>query len=67
MNLTATAQAAGLTSLVGALQQYAPSAVPALASTRGITVFAPVNSAFQSAMSLIGTLNNTQITDVLLK
>lgn len=67
MNLTATAQAAGLTNLVGALQQYAPQAVPALASARGITVFAPVDSAFQAAMSMIGQLNQTQIADVLLK
>ncbi|GAA6039298.1 hypothetical protein NBRC10512_001164 [Rhodotorula toruloides] len=66
MNLTATAQAAGLTNLVGALQQYAPQAVPALASARGITVFAPVDSAFQAAMSMIGQLNQTQIADVLL-
>ncbi|BGP00669.1 hypothetical protein NBRC10513v2_006464 [Rhodotorula toruloides] len=66
MNLTATAQAAGLTNLVGALQQYAPQAVPALASARGVTIFAPVNAAFQAAMSAIGQLNQTQIADVLL-
>ncbi|GAA5998943.1 hypothetical protein JCM5350_008103 [Sporobolomyces pararoseus] len=65
-NLTATASQAGLTSLVGALQQYAPSAVPALTQAKGITVFAPVNSAFEAASSLIGTLNETTIANVLL-
>lgn len=65
-NLTATASAANLSSLVGALSQYAPSAVPALTQAKGITVFAPVNSAFESAASLIGTLNETTIANVLL-
>ncbi|GAA5957816.1 hypothetical protein JCM3765_003775 [Sporobolomyces pararoseus] len=65
-NLTATASQANLSSLVGALQQYAPSAVPALTQAKGITVFAPVNSAFEAASSLIGTLNETTIANVLL-
>ncbi|GAA6016375.1 hypothetical protein JCM11491_002390, partial [Sporobolomyces phaffii] len=65
-NLTTVATDLGLTSLTGALTQYAPSAIPALTSTKGITVFAPVNSAFESAASLIGTLNQTAIADVLL-
>ncbi|GAA6026292.1 hypothetical protein JCM11491_002508, partial [Sporobolomyces phaffii] len=65
-NLTAVATEAGLTSLTGALTQYASSAIPALTSAKGITVFAPVNSAFESAASLIGTLNQTAIADVLL-
>ncbi|GAA5886756.1 hypothetical protein JCM16303_003303 [Sporobolomyces ruberrimus] len=65
-NLTATASAAGLSSLTGALTQYASSAIPALTSAKGITVFAPVNSAFESAASLIGTLNDTTIANVLL-
>ena len=67
MNLTATASAAGLTSLTGALTQYAPQAVTALSEQEGLTLFAPVNSAFESAMSLIGTLNDTTIANVLLK
>jgi len=66
MNLTATASAAGLTSLTGALTQYAPQAVTALSEQEGLTLFAPVNSAFESAMSLIGTLNDTTIANVLL-
>ncbi|GAA6061355.1 hypothetical protein JCM10212_004836 [Sporobolomyces blumeae] len=65
-NLTTTAQAAGLTSLVGALTQYAPSAVSSLDNTRGVTVFAPTNSAFEQAMSMIGSLNETTIANVLL-
>ncbi|GAA5840870.1 hypothetical protein JCM3766R1_005385 [Sporobolomyces carnicolor] len=65
-NLTATAAQAGLTSLTGALTQYASSAIPALTQAKGITVFAPVNSAFESAASLIGTLNETTIANVLL-
>ncbi|GAA5902578.1 uncharacterized protein JCM6883_007172 [Sporobolomyces salmoneus] len=65
-NLTSVASAAGLSSLTGALSQYAPQAIPALTEARGITVFAPVNSAFEAASSLIGTLNDTTIANVLL-
>ncbi|GAA5988918.1 hypothetical protein JCM10908_006229 [Rhodotorula pacifica] len=64
--LSQTATAANLTQLVGALQSYAPGAVGQLEATRGITVFAPVNAAFANVTSLLGTLNATQITDVLL-
>lgn len=38
-----------------------------LEEIRGVTLFAPVDAAFQNVSSLIGTLNSTQITDVLLK
>lgn len=37
----------------------------AIDNTKGITVFAPVNSAFEAAASLIGTLNQTAIANVL--
>ncbi|GAA5937797.1 uncharacterized protein JCM15063_002121 [Sporobolomyces koalae] len=65
-NLTETATEVGLTSLTGALTQYAPQAVTALSETKGITVFAPVNSAFENAASLLGQLNQTTIANVLL-
>lgn len=38
-----------------------------LEAIRGVTIFAPVNAAFANVTSLLGTLNATQITDVLLK
>lgn len=66
-SLTATASAAGLTSLVGALTENAQAVVPVLNSARGITVFAPVNEAFTAAADVIATLNQSSIANVLLK
>lgn len=65
--LNQTATAANLTQLTGALNTYAPGALQMLEAIRGITVFAPVNAAFANVTTLLGTLNATQITDVLLK
>lgn len=65
--LNETATAANLTQLTGALNTYAPGALQMLEAIRGVTIFAPVNAAFANVTSLLGTLNATQITDVLLK
>lgn len=45
---------------------YAPTAIPVVDGNKGITVFAPVNSAFAVAAAIVGTLNTTQISNVLL-
>ncbi|GAA6002995.1 fasciclin domain-containing protein [Rhodotorula paludigena] len=66
VSLSETAQAANLSSLTGALQQYAPDTIGQLESTAGITVFAPVNSAFAAAQEVISSLNDTAIANVLL-
>lgn len=66
MTVSETATAAGLTELVGALTSAAPEAVPAIDGAMGITVFAPVNQAFQDAQSVIATLNTSQVAGVLL-
>lgn len=64
-NLTEVASTAGLSSLAGALQQYAPDVLPALVEAQGITVFAPTNEAFQSAMSTIGQVSEQDVMTVL--
>lgn len=66
-SVVATATAAGLTSLISAITTNAASAAPALIGARGLTVFAPVNSAFEAAQGLISTLNMSTIANVLLK
>lgn len=64
-NITSTAVAAGLTSLVGALTMYTPTVVPMLDTLKGLTVFAPSNDAFAAAAGLLGTVNASVIATVL--
>lgn len=45
---------------------YAPQAVSVIDDNKGVTIFAPVNSAFTAIQSDIGSLNATQIGNVLL-
>ncbi|KAM0792036.1 hypothetical protein ACM66B_004744 [Microbotryomycetes sp. NB124-2] len=65
-SLTETLAEANLTALTGALTSAAPEAVPQLEQARGLTVFAPSNSAFGNVQQLIGQLNQTAIANVLL-
>lgn len=64
--MVSTATAAELTGVVGALQAAAPDVIPVLNNATGITVFAPINEAFQSAESLIASLNTSTVAAVLL-
>lgn len=64
-SVTETAVAADLSSLVTALTTFAPDVTAALDTTRGLTVFAPLNSAFDAAADVIATLNESTIATVL--
>lgn len=63
--ITATSRAAGLTALVDAATANAPELVVALDESTGLTVFAPINSAFEKAASVVSGLSPEQIKTVL--
>ncbi|KAL9078120.1 MAG: hypothetical protein Q9157_002947 [Trypethelium eluteriae] len=62
-NITATAQAAGLTTLANALIQT--NLLETVNVLPDLTVFAPTNAAFAAINSTVGNLTNTQLAGVL--
>jgi len=60
---SATAAAANLTALTGALTQA--NLVNAVDSLRDVTIFAPSNAAIQAIGSVVGTLSTEQLTQIL--
>lgn len=55
-----------LSALAGAVTAALPNLIPTLEATRGLTLFAPVNSAINAAAGTIGQANETVLTNVLL-
>ncbi|KAK0553487.1 hypothetical protein OC846_000886 [Tilletia horrida] len=62
-NLSALVNRAGLSSLASSLQQA--QLLSTIASSKGLTIFAPTNAAFQAIQSTASTLNQTQLQAVL--
>ncbi|KAL9609305.1 MAG: hypothetical protein Q9167_005923 [Letrouitia subvulpina] len=63
-NVSTTAQAAGLTALVGAVSKN-PQIASTLDTTPDLTVFAPNNEAFQSIASILQNITTQQLSAVL--
>jgi uncharacterized surface protein with fasciclin (FAS1) repeats len=63
MKISATAKAANLTSLAGALTKA--GLVETVDSLAGVTVFAPTNDAFQAIGNLLTNLTTHELTDIL--
>lgn len=62
-SLTDALEGHDVTTLSTVLEQV--NLTDALESARGITIFAPIDSAFESIASVIPTLNATQISTIL--
>ncbi|PVF99042.1 hypothetical protein CPB86DRAFT_784041, partial [Serendipita vermifera] len=64
-NLTAVAASTSDISALVTAAQGIPGLIPALTETRGLTLFAPVNSAVNAVIEQLASANETVITNVL--